>query len=88
MFPLEAEFLAAKEAEHLRSLLLSGGYVQSDIDAGKKIGEEIGTKALTRASTDGMRSAQTPKQFLILLLNPPLIDLDGNGSIKKFLNDQ
>lgn len=61
MFPLEAEFLAAKEAEHLRSLLLSGGYVQSDIDAGKKIGEEIGTKALTRASTDGMRSAQTPK---------------------------
>ncbi len=61
MFPLEAEYLAEKEAEHLRSLLLSGGNVQSDIDAGKQIGEEIAARALTRASADGMKNAQTPK---------------------------
>lgn len=61
MFPLEADYLAAKEADHLRSLLLSGGYVQSDIDAGKQIGETIGAKALMRASTDGMKNAQAPK---------------------------
>lgn len=61
MFPLEAEYLAAKEAEHLRSLLLSGGYVQSDIDAGKQIGEEVATIALARAATDGMKNAQAPK---------------------------
>ncbi|PKQ43654.1 vanadium-dependent haloperoxidase [Confluentibacter flavum] len=61
MFPLEAEYLEAKEAEHLRSLLLSGGYVESDIEAGKIIGNEIATKALERAATDGMKNAQTPK---------------------------
>ncbi|MEQ9164849.1 MAG: phosphatase PAP2 family protein [Fulvivirga sp.] len=61
MFPLEAEYLAQKEAEHLRSLLLSGGYVQSDIDAGKQIGYEIASIALVRASNDGMKNAQTPK---------------------------
>lgn len=61
MFPLEAEYLAAKETEHLRSILLSGGYVQSDIDAGKQIGETIAGKALTRAASDGMKNAQTSK---------------------------
>ncbi|WP_367389252.1 phosphatase PAP2 family protein [Lewinella sp. LCG006] len=61
MFPLEAEYLAAQETEHLRCLLLSGGYVQSDIDAGIQIGEEIATIALARAATDGMKNAQAPK---------------------------
>lgn len=61
MFPLEAEYLEAKEAEHLRSLLLSGGYVESDIEAGKVIGNEIAAKALERAASDGMKNAQTPK---------------------------
>lgn len=61
MFPLEADYLEAKEAEHLRSLLLSGGNVQSDIDAGKQIGETVAAKALLRASTDGMKNAQAPK---------------------------
>ena len=41
--------------------MLSGGYVQSDIDAGKLIGEEISAIALARASTDGMKKAQAPK---------------------------
>ena len=61
MFPLEGEYLAAKETEHLRSLLLSGGYVKSDIETGKQIGEAIATKALARAATDGMKNAQAPK---------------------------
>lgn len=61
MFPLEADYLEAKEAEHLRSLLLSGGNVQSDIDAGLQLGRAIAAIALERASTDGMGKAQTPK---------------------------
>ena len=61
MFPLEADYLEAKEAEHLRSLQLSGGYVHSDIDAGKVIGEAIALRALERASNDGMKNAQTSK---------------------------
>lgn len=61
MFPLEAAYLAEKEAEHLRSLLLSGANVQSDIDAGKLIGDTIASIALTRAANDGMKNAQAPK---------------------------
>lgn len=61
MFPLEKEYLEKVEAEHLESLLLSGGNVQSDIDAGTQIGKEIATIALARASTDGMKNAQSPK---------------------------
>lgn len=61
MFPLEADYLAEIESEHLRSLLLSGANVQSDLDAGKIIGEAISTIALERASTDGMKNAQAPK---------------------------
>lgn len=61
MFPLEAEYLAKKEAEHLRSLLLSGANVQSDIDAGQLIGDAISSIALERAENDGMKNAQAPK---------------------------
>lgn len=61
MFPLEADYLESMEAENLQSLLLSGGYVQSDIDAGIQIGEAVSTTALNRAANDGMKNAQTPK---------------------------
>ncbi len=61
MFPLEADYLAKKEAERLRCLLLSGTNVRSDIDAGKTIGEAISAIALARAANDGMKDAQTPK---------------------------
>ncbi len=61
MFPLEAEYLAEKEAEHMRCLLLSGANVQSDIDAGRMIGDEISSIALARAASDGMRNAQAPR---------------------------
>ena len=61
MFPLEAEYLAAQEAEHFRCLLLSGVNVQSDIDEGKQIGDAVADIALARAATDGMSKAQTSK---------------------------
>lgn len=61
MFPLEAAFLLQMEEEHLESLSLSGEFVASDLEAGSKIGEDIATKALARASADGMKNAQTSK---------------------------
>lgn len=61
MFPLEVQYLTELEAAHLSAIALAGGNVQSDIDAGKTIGTEIAKKALQRASSDGMKSAQTPK---------------------------
>lgn len=61
MFPLEKNYLEKRAQEHLESILLAGGNVTSDIEAGKKIGSYVAAKALAKASTDGMRSAQTPK---------------------------
>ncbi len=61
MFPLEAEYLSKKETEHLKSLSLSGANIQSDLEAGKVIGEAISKIALERASIDGMKNAQAPK---------------------------
>lgn len=61
MFPLEKDFLAAKSEEHLASLIWAGANVESDITAGKVIGEEIAKIALARAATDGMKKAQTSK---------------------------
>ena len=61
MFPLEKEYLEAKEAEHLKCLLLSGSNVPSDLAAGTFIAKEISKKALARAATDGMKNAQTSK---------------------------
>jgi hypothetical protein len=61
MFPLEKDYLAEKAAEHLASLIWAGANVQSDIDAGAFIGEEVAKIALNRAKTDGMSKAQCPK---------------------------
>lgn len=61
MFPLEADYLAQKEAQHLRTLWLSGGHVQSDLDAGKLLGAATAQVALQRASTDGMKNAAGSK---------------------------
>lgn len=61
MFPLEKEYLKQLAEEHIASLINSGSNVQSDIDAGAYIGTEIAKKALSRASTDGMKNAQAPK---------------------------
>ena len=61
MFPLEGEYLAEREAEHLASLKWAGANVESDIVAGKTIGTEVATVTLQRAANDGMKKAQTPK---------------------------
>ncbi|MFC0263883.1 phosphatase PAP2 family protein [Fontibacter flavus] len=61
MFPLEAQYLERKYQEHISSLIHAGINVQSDIDAGIIIGNEVVKLAKQRASTDGMAKAQTPK---------------------------
>ena len=61
MFPLEADYLKELEEQHLESLILAGENVPSDLEAGKKIGEEIAGIALARAANDGMKNAQAPK---------------------------
>ena len=61
MFPLEVEYLQKMEDEHLQSVLLSGGFVPSDVSAGAAIGDSIAQIALARAATDGMKNAQAPK---------------------------
>jgi hypothetical protein len=61
MFPLEHDYLNARAAEHLSSLMWSGSNTSSDIAAGEAIGIAVKTAALARASTDKMSAAQTPK---------------------------
>lgn len=61
MFPLEKEYLSKMAEEQLASLIISGLNVASDMEAGKLIGVEVAKTALVRASTDGMKQAQTNK---------------------------
>jgi hypothetical protein len=61
MFPLEKDFIAAKAAEHQSTLMWAGLHVQSDITAGDSLGRAVGKIFRMRASSDGMRTAQTPK---------------------------
>ena len=61
MFPLEKEYLQKRETEHLQSLILSGGNVASDVQAGIEIGNKISAIALARAANDGMKFAQCTK---------------------------
>lgn len=75
MFPLEKEYLTKLADEHLESLVIAGINVSSDVEAGKLIGVEVGKKALARASTDGMKNAQTPK---------PISDSIKNAAFARF----
>lgn len=61
MFPLEADYLNERAEEHLSSLLWSGANVESDLEAGEQIGNEMVQIALAQARTDGMSKAQCPK---------------------------
>ncbi len=61
MFPNEVEYIKSVADEHLESIRLSGNAVQSDLDAGVKIGKEVAAIALQRASGDGMSKAQSSK---------------------------
>jgi hypothetical protein len=57
MFPLEAEYIQKKAEEHLNSRRWAGVNTDSDLAAGKSLGEAVAAKFLARASTDGMKSA-------------------------------
>ncbi len=61
MFPLEHDYLNGLAEQHLNSLKWSGSNTTSDIEAGIVIGTAVKTALLTRASTDKMSTAQTPK---------------------------
>ncbi|MEH6659188.1 phosphatase PAP2 family protein [Leeuwenhoekiella marinoflava] len=61
LFPLEATYLQELEQNHLESLGVSGANVASDLAAGSTIGDAVAQLALTRAASDGMKNAQTPK---------------------------
>ena len=61
LFPLEKDFIAAKALEHQNSLQWAGINVPSDITAGDSLGRAVGRIFRMRASTDGMKAAQTPK---------------------------
>lgn len=75
MFPLEKEYLNKLADEHLESLIIAGINVASDVEAGKIIGTEVSKVVLARASTDGMRNAQTPK---------PISDSIKNAAFERF----
>jgi hypothetical protein len=61
LFPLEKDFIAAKAQEHQNSLIWAGINTASDIAGGDSLGRAVGKVFRMRASTDGMKSAQTPK---------------------------
>lgn len=61
LFPLEKDFIAAKALEHQNSLQWAGVNVPSDIAAGDSLGRAVGKIFRMRASTDGMKNAQTSK---------------------------
>ncbi|SEF53194.1 phosphatase PAP2 family protein [Algoriphagus boritolerans] len=75
MFPLEKEYLAKLANEHLESLVIAGINLSSDVEAGILIGTAISKTVLARASTDGMRNAQTPK---------PISDSIKNAAFERF----
>ncbi len=57
MFPLEADYIQNLADEHLNSRRWAGMNTDSDLAAGKALGEAVAAKFLARASTDGMKSA-------------------------------
>jgi len=61
LFPLEKEYLSSKAKEANEVLMLAGLHVKSDVVAGDSLGRGIAKIFLQRASSDGMRFAQTPK---------------------------
>lgn len=56
MFPLEADYIQKQAEEHLNSRRWAGVNTDSDLAAGKALGEAVAAKFLARASTDGMKN--------------------------------
>lgn len=57
MFPLEADFIAKKVAEHKQSRIWAGMNTASDISAGEIIAKQVSNKFIIRAKNDGMSKA-------------------------------
>ena len=57
MFPLEAEFIAQKAAEHRNSRTWAGMNTASDLVGGDSLGSRVAAIFLARAKGDGMKNA-------------------------------
>jgi PAP2 superfamily len=57
MFPLEADYLQKKAAEHRNSRLWAGMNTESDLIAGETIGKAVAAQFINRSKTDGMKNA-------------------------------
>lgn len=61
MFPLAKDYIALKAAEHKNVLGWAGINVKSEITAGDSLAKVVAAVYTKRASTDGMKNAQTPR---------------------------
>jgi len=61
MFPLAKDYIALKAAEHKNVLGWAGINVKSEITAGDSLAKAVAAVYTKRASTDGMKNAQTPR---------------------------
>lgn len=61
MFPLEKDYISERYDNCLKALKIGGHNVQSDIDAGALIGQNVAVEFINRSKTDGMSKAQAPK---------------------------
>lgn len=52
MFPGEQDFIRQKAEEHIRSRVIAGMNVRSDLDAGFELGKQVAQKFIARARTD------------------------------------
>jgi len=52
LFPGDQDFVAKKAEEHLRSRIIAGGNVRSDLDAGEALGRQVAQKFIVRARGD------------------------------------
>lgn len=53
LFPTELAFVQEKADEHMRSRIMAGANVRSDIEAGMALGKAVAEKFTVRARTDG-----------------------------------
>ncbi len=74
-FPLEADYIAKKAAEHKQSRIWAGMNTQSDIEAGEAIATQVSAIFKGRASTDQMGKAVS---------TPAITDSLANNAKQKF----
>ncbi len=75
LFPLEKVRIEAMATQHINSLQWAGRNTKSDIKAGDSLGILVANEFKKRLSSDGMKSAQTPK---------PISDSIKNAAFARF----